>query len=115
MTDATAMGPKDLLDYVRKLETELARVHVLLDSIEVPHLMPDSTDEAEIHQRIIWLIHQGVQRDALATLTAQRDLGNQAIDRLKKLAALYAEQHGPVPKHQTHPWTIVRWVKEHLR
>ena len=115
MTDATAMGPKELLRYVRKLETELGRVHVLLDSIEVPHLMPDSTDEAEVHQRIVWLIHQSVQRDAFATLTAQRDLGKQAIVRLKKLAALYADQHGPSPKHQTHPWVIVRWVKEHLR
>ena len=109
-------NPTDgILDYARRLDAELARVHALLDALAVPKYLPDSDDEAEVYDRIVWLIHQGVQRDALATLNEQRELGNQAIDRLKKLADLYADQHGPYLKHQTHPWGIVRWVKEHLK
>ncbi len=100
---------------IDKLRSELARVHTLFDTIEVPRRVSGGAENAEAYDRLIWLIQTGTSRAALEELSQQRHLGLEAIDRLKKLAALYEHDNGPVTESQTHTYQIVRWVKEHLR
>lgn len=116
------MGNKKHADRLRQqaarsveMESELGRAHQLLDTIEVPRVVSRGGEiDDQLYDRMIWMIHRGVQADALEALYQQRDLGQEAIDRLKKLATAYTNTNGPDPGNQTHPWLIVRWVKENL-
>jgi len=119
MTDTSKMKKKDLAARLRATESaagELHKIESILDDINVPRqVSPGINGDDQAYDRIIWLLHQGASRQAMGVLFEQRDLGRDAIDRLIKLAGVFAKISGPDPGDMTQPWLIVRWVKENLR
>ncbi len=85
-------------------KAELAGIHDLLDALQV--------SGGQAHERLLWLIHEGIQARTLTALQERVATGDKAMDKLKKMAALYEQEHGPDTGRSTTPWQIVRWVKE---
>ena len=91
-----------------KIKAELDKAHQLLTLLKVPDDIGDLSD------RIVWLIYEGTQGHALEVAQEKAGLGAQVTDKLKKMAELYEQEHGPDQGGSTNPWLTVRWVKRNL-